>query len=30
VSEEAARVLNGRWPKSVVNKEVKPKVDLKA
>ena len=29
VGQEAARVLSGRWPKNVVNKEVKPKIDLK-
>lgn len=29
VGQEAARVLSGRWPKNVVNKSVKPKVDLK-
>ena len=29
VGQEAARVLSGRWPKNVVNKNVKPKVDLK-
>jgi D-3-phosphoglycerate dehydrogenase len=29
VGQEAARVLNGRWPKNVVNKDVKPKIDLK-
>ena len=28
VGQEAARVLTGRWPKNVVNKTVKPKVDL--
>jgi D-3-phosphoglycerate dehydrogenase len=28
VLREAARVLSGRWPKGVVNKSVKPKVDL--
>ena len=28
VGEEAARVLSGRWPKNVVNKTVKPKVNL--
>lgn len=28
VGREAARVLSGRWPKNVVNKEVKPKRDL--
>ena len=28
VGQEAARVLSGRWPKSVVNKQVKPKVNL--
>ena len=28
VGQEAARVLSGRWPKNVVNKTVKPKVDL--
>ena len=28
VGQEAARVLSGRWPKSVVNKSVKPKVNL--
>ncbi len=27
-SQEAARVLSGRWPKNVVNKTVKPKVNL--
>jgi len=26
--QEAARVLSGRWPKNVVNKTVKPKVNL--
>ncbi len=30
VGQEAARVLSGHWPKSVVNKGVKPKADLKA
>jgi len=29
VGQEAARVLSGFWPKNVVNKAVKPKVDLK-
>jgi D-3-phosphoglycerate dehydrogenase len=29
VGQEAARVLSGRWPKNVVNKDVKPKIDLK-
>jgi D-3-phosphoglycerate dehydrogenase len=29
VGQEAARVLSGRWPKNVVNKTVKPKIDLK-
>jgi D-3-phosphoglycerate dehydrogenase len=29
VAEEAARVLSGRWPKSVVNKGVTPKKELK-
>ena len=28
VGQEAARVLSGRWPKNVVNKGVKPKVNL--
>ena len=28
VVQEAARVLRGRWPKNVVNKTVKPKVNL--
>ncbi len=28
VGQEAARVLSGRWPKNLVNKAVKPKVDL--
>jgi len=28
VGQEAARVLIGRWPKNVVNKTVKPKVNL--
>jgi D-3-phosphoglycerate dehydrogenase len=28
VGQEAARVLSGRWPKNVVNKTVKPKIDL--
>ena len=28
VNEEAARILNGNWPKSVVNKGVKPKANL--
>jgi len=28
VGQEAARVLSGRWPKNVVNKMVKPKVNL--
>ena len=28
VAQEAARVLTGKWPKSVVNKTVKPKVQL--
>jgi len=28
VGQEAARVLSGQWPRSVVNKAVKPKVDL--
>ena len=28
VAQEAARVLSGRWPKNVVNKTVKPKVNL--
>ena len=28
VGQEAARVLSGRWPKNVVNKSVKPKVNL--
>ena len=28
VLQEAARVLSGRWPKNVVNKTVKPKVNL--
>ena len=28
VGQEAARVLSGRWPKNVVNKIVKPKVNL--
>lgn len=27
-AQEAARVLNGRWPKNVVNKTVKPKIKL--
>jgi D-3-phosphoglycerate dehydrogenase len=29
VGREAARVLSGRWPKSLVNKNVKPKKELK-
>ncbi len=29
VGQEAARVLSGWWPKNVVNKNVKPKVELK-
>jgi D-3-phosphoglycerate dehydrogenase len=29
VGREAARVLSGRWPKSVVNKNVKPRKELK-
>ena len=28
VLQEAARVLSGRWPKNVVNKSVKPKINL--
>ena len=28
VGQEAAKVLSGRWPKNVVNKSVKPKVNL--
>lgn len=28
VGKEAARVLSGKWPKNVVNKTVKPKVNL--
>ena len=28
VGQEAARVLSGRWPRNVVNKTVKPKVEL--
>ncbi|MGB2827300.1 MAG: NAD(P)-dependent oxidoreductase, partial [Dehalococcoidales bacterium] len=28
VGQEAARVLSSRWPKNLVNKTVKPKVDL--
>ncbi len=28
VGQEAARVLSGRWPKNVVNKSVKPKINL--
>ncbi len=28
VGQEAARVLSGRWPRNVVNKGVKPKVNL--
>jgi len=28
VGQEVVRVLSGRWPKSVVNKSVKPKVNL--
>lgn len=28
VGQEAARVLSGRWPKNMVNKTVKPKVNL--
>ncbi len=28
VGQEAARVLSGRWPKNVVNKDVKPKINL--
>lgn len=28
VGQEAARVISGRWPKNVVNKTVKPKVNL--
>jgi len=28
VGQEAARVLSGQWPKSVVNKTVKPKLNL--
>ena len=28
VGQEAARVLSGQWPKNVVNKSVKPKVNL--
>ncbi|MFC2012739.1 C-terminal binding protein [Chloroflexota bacterium] len=28
VGEAAANVLNGRWPRSVVNKDVKPKINL--
>jgi D-3-phosphoglycerate dehydrogenase / 2-oxoglutarate reductase len=30
VGQEAARVLSGYWPKSVVNKGVEPKAELKA
>jgi D-3-phosphoglycerate dehydrogenase / 2-oxoglutarate reductase len=29
VGKEAARVLSGRWPKNVVNKNVKPREELK-
>lgn len=29
VAQEAARVLTGKWPKNLVNKAVKPKVELK-
>ncbi|MDD5082414.1 MAG: NAD(P)-dependent oxidoreductase, partial [Dehalococcoidales bacterium] len=28
VGQEAARVLKGYWPKNIVNKSVKPKVNL--
>ena len=28
VGQEAARVVSGQWPKNVVNKLVKPKVNL--
>jgi D-3-phosphoglycerate dehydrogenase len=28
VGQEAARVISGRWPKNVVNKSVKPRVEL--
>lgn len=28
VGQEAARVIGGRWPKNVVNKTVKPKINL--
>ena len=28
VGQEAARVLSGQWPKAVVNKSVKPKINL--
>jgi D-3-phosphoglycerate dehydrogenase len=28
VGQEAARVLSGRWPKNLVNKTVKPKINL--
>ena len=28
VGQEATRVLKGKWPKNVVNKAVKPKVEL--
>jgi D-3-phosphoglycerate dehydrogenase len=28
VGQEAARVLRGYWPKNIVNKSVKPKVNL--
>jgi len=29
VGQEAARVLSGKWPKNVVNKNCQPKNDLK-
>jgi len=28
VLQETVRVLSGRWPKNVVNKTVKPRVNL--
>jgi D-3-phosphoglycerate dehydrogenase len=28
VGQEAVRVARGRWPRNVVNKDVKPKIDL--
>ena len=28
VGQEATRVLSGHWPKNVVNKTVRPKVNL--